>query len=250
MLQQTSTSRVIEPWRRFLARFPTPHACASAPLDEVLRAWDGLGYHRRAKNLWLSARMIDERFAGQVPRSLEDLESLAGVGPYTAAAVASFAYGERVAVLDTNVGRVLARCVANRRLTNAEAMQLAHDLLPRDGVASFNQSLLDLGAQFCTSRPRCETCALEKVCRWRAEGGEDPAPRSAGVSKSQARFEGSRRQLRGQLLAALREGPHGEAALVARLDTNFAADVAGVLRDLAREGLLERRGSRWRLATS
>jgi len=248
MLQQTQTSRVLEPWKRFVARFPTPEACALAPLDEVLRAWEGLGYHRRAKNLWRSAREITERFGGEVPRSIHELRSLPGVGPYTASAVASFAFDQRVAVLDTNAGRVLARCVANRELTSAEAKRLAHELLPRDRVASFNQAVLDLGAQFCRSRPRCETCALRAVCRWHLEGGEDPAPGSAAVSKAQAPFAGSRRQLRGQLLAALRDGPHTEAALVALVSAHFTGDVSSVLGDLERDGLLEWRSSRWHLA--
>ncbi|HVB18732.1 MAG TPA: A/G-specific adenine glycosylase [Acidimicrobiales bacterium] len=248
MLQQTQASRVVEPWQRFVARFPTPEACATAPLDDVLRAWEGLGYHRRAKNLWRSAREITQRFGGAVPRSISELRSLPGVGSYTAAAVASFAFNQRVAVLDTNVGRVLARCVANRELGVAEANLLAHELLPKDDVASFNQAVLDLGAQFCRSRPRCETCALRLVCRWRLEGGEDPAPRSAAVSKPQAPFAGSRRQLRGQLLAALREGPRSEPTLRALVSANFTSDVPSVLEDLEREGLLERRSSRWRLA--
>lgn len=248
MLQQTQTSRVLAPWEKFLDRFPTPAACAQASLDEVLRLWAGLGFPRRARNLWRCAREITERFDGRVPKSSEALRSLPGIGAYTAAAVGSFAFHQRVAVLDTNVGRVLARCVANRRLNGAEATALAHELLPLDDVAGFNQAMLDLGAQFCRARPRCEECPLSRVCRWRREGGEDPAPLSAGVSKAQAPFVGSRRQLRGQLLKALRDEPTSLTTLRTRVDTSFVPDVPGALEELAHEGLVERRGARWQLA--
>ncbi|EQD35037.1 HhH-GPD family protein, partial [mine drainage metagenome] len=116
MLQQTSTARVIDPWRRFLERFATPAALADAPLADALAAWAGLGYHRRARDLHAAAGLVVTRFAGEVPSSLEDLRSLPGVGPYTASAVASFAFHAPVAVVDTNVGRILARAWANRTL--------------------------------------------------------------------------------------------------------------------------------------
>ena len=248
MLQQTQTTRVLGPWRAFLDRFPTPETCARAPLDEVLRLWTGLGYPRRARNLWCCAREITEHFDGRVPESSDALRSLPGIGAYTAAAVRSFAFDQRIAVLDTNVGRVLARCVANRRLSSAEATVLAHELLPRNEVATFNQAMLDLGAQFCRARPRCDDCLLVRVCRWRREGGEDPAPRSAGVSRAQTPFVGSRRQLRGQLLKALRDQPSSLTTLRRRVDDSFVLDVRRVLDELAHEGLIERRGARWQLA--
>ncbi|MDE3107836.1 MAG: A/G-specific adenine glycosylase [Acidobacteriota bacterium] len=248
MLQQTQVDRVVGPWRNFLDHYPTPRALAAAPLDEVLRAWAGLGYHRRARNLWRCAQEITERHDGDVPSDLDELRALRGVGPYTAAAVASFAFETRVAVLDTNVGRVLARCVANRRLTGPEATQLAHALLPRRDVARFNQAMLDLGATFCRARPRCATCPLARVCAWRRAGGEDPAPFSAGVSRAQPRFVGSRRQLRGQVLAALREGPATEATLRVAVDEGLRPDLSSVLDDLARDGLARVARGRWRLA--
>lgn len=248
MLQQTQTSRVLAPWEAFLDRFPTPRACAQAPLDDVLRLWAGLGYPRRARNLWRCAIEITERFEGRVPESGEALRSLPGIGAYTAAAVGSFAFSHRVAVLDTNVGRVLARCVANRRLRSAEATALAHELLPRGDVATFNQAMLDLGAQFCRARPRCAECPVARVCRWRREGGEDPAPLSAAVSRAQTPFVGSRRQLRGQLLNVLRDHPASFATLRARVEDSFTHQVRGALEELASEGLVERRGARWQLA--
>ncbi|HUY16267.1 MAG TPA: A/G-specific adenine glycosylase, partial [Acidimicrobiales bacterium] len=226
MLQQTQTSRVVEPWTKFIERFPTSRSCADASLAEVLTAWRGLGYHRRAKALHDTARVLRDEFGDVVPSSLQELRTLPGVGEYTAAAVASFAYGEPVAVLDTNVGRVLARAISNRRLRPSEARALAADVLPRTHAAAFNQAMLDLGAQFCRSTPRCEPCPVAQHCAWRQRGGDDPAPLSAGVSRTQPRFEGSLRQLRGRVLNALREGPHSRREL-----TKTLAGVEGVRSD-------------------
>lgn len=237
MLQQTSTARVIVPWARFMEQFPTPQSCADAPLAQVLVAWSGLGYPRRAKALHDAARTITEEFAGAVPTEIEELRRLAGVGEYTANAVASFAYGRRVAVLDTNVGRVLARAVANDTLRMNAARELARALLPRRDVASFNQAMLDLGAQFCRATPRCAECPLATSCAWRQHGGPDPAPASAGVSRPQAAFVGSDRQLRGRVLRELHEGPRATTHLVRELggDRDRAESV---LASLVRDGLI------------
>ena len=240
MLQQTQTSRVIEPWARFIERFPTPRSCADASLAEVLTAWQGLGYNRRAKALHDAARVLRDEFDGVVPRSVKELRSLPGVGEYTANAVASFAFGVPVAVLDTNVGRVLARALANRRLRPSEARALAADVLPRTGVAAFNQAMLDLGAQFCRAAPRCEECPLASRCEWRQRGGGDPSPLSAGVSRAQPRFEGSNRQLRGRVLNALREGPRSRQELGARFSGVEPGRRDEVLASLVRDGLITR----------
>ena len=240
MLQQTSTTRVLGPWQRFLEDFPTPAALAAAPLAEVLRAWRGLGYPRRAKALHDAARMMVERHGGRVPSRVEELLALPGVGPYTAHAVASFAFAQRVAVLDTNVGRVLARALANRPLAPREARELAADLLPRRGAASFNQAMLDIGAQFCTARPRCEDCPLRETCRWRSEGGDDPAPRSAAVSRPQSRFTGSDRQVRGRILRRLDDGPRQRRRLLDDLADVDAERLDRLIEDLSREGLVSR----------
>jgi A/G-specific adenine glycosylase len=242
MLQQTQTSRVIGPWTRFMAAFPTPTSCADASLSEVLRLWSGLGYHRRAKALHDAAIMIRDDFGGVVPQRVDELRRLAGVGEYTANAVGSFAFGHRVAVIDTNVGRVLARAVANRTLTLAEARGEAKALLPRTDVASFNQAMLDLGAQFCTSSPRCDTCPVAHACRWRLEGGPDPAPRSAGVSRPQPTFHGSNRQARGRVLAALREGPRSMHQLLGALESDDLTRGVTLVDALVADGLVERRG--------
>jgi A/G-specific adenine glycosylase len=244
MLQQTQTSRVIGPWTTFLKAFPTPTSCADASLSEVLRLWGGLGYHRRAKALHDAAIVIRDDFGGEVPGEVGQLRRLPGIGEYSANAVGSFVFGRRVAVIDTNVGRVLARAVTNRTLKVAEARTVANDLLPRTDVASFNQAMLDLGAQFCMSTPRCETCPVARACRWHREGGVDPAPRSAGVSRPQPTFQGSDRQARGRVLAVLRDGPRSLQQLLGTMDgvdvTRRATLVAGLVAD----GLVERRGRR------
>ena len=246
MLQQTSVARVREPWRRFLDAFPTPADCARAPLDEVLVAWRGLGYPRRASYLRLAAIAIVERHEGQVPATLPELRALAGVGAYTAAAVASFAFAAPVTVLDTNVGRVLARALANRTLGAGEARDLAERVRGRSASAAFNQSLLDLGAQFCRARPRCAACPLARACRWRREGGPDPAPTSAGVSRAQAPYAGSNRELRGRILAVLEARPRR-----ADFEAHFAevdpARLATALEGLASDGLVD--ATRLRLAS-
>ncbi len=247
MLQQTSVARVLEPWTRFLDAYPTPAALAAAPLDEVLVHWRGLGYPRRARNLRLAALALVERHGGRVPASTSDLLALPGVGAYTAAAVASFAFSQPVTVLDTNVGRVLARAVANRTLDVSEARDLAQRVRGRTASAPFNQSLLDLGAQYCRARARCETCPLARACRWRQEGGPDPAPASAAVSRAQAPFAGSERELRGRILAAL-EGRPGRGEFEERFAEVEPARLANALAGLARDGLVD--ATRLRLATN
>ena len=248
MLQQTQTSRVVGPWERFLRRFPTPTSCADASLADVLRLWEGLGYHRRAKALHAAAKTIRDRFNGEVPSSVPDLLELPGVGDYTAHAVASFAFDQHVAVLDTNVGRVLARAIANRTLHRAEAKTMAHELLPRSDAAAFNQSMLDLGAGFCTSSPRCVECPVARHCRWRRDGGADPAPTSAGVSRPQSVFVGSNRQLRGKVLASLRHSSRTERQLATLLDGVDRGRFDEVLESLLADGLIERKRSSFRLA--
>jgi A/G-specific adenine glycosylase len=182
--------------------------------------------------------MLRDDFNDAVPSSVEELRRLPGVGQYTAAAVASFAFGEAVAVLDTNVGRVLSRALANRRLLPSEARTLAAQLLPRQRAAAFNQSMLDLGAQFCRAVPRCDVCPLASHCAWHEEGGEDPAPLSAAVSRQQSPFEGSNRQLRGRVLKALLEGPRSRRQLTSALSGITTSRGDEVLSGLVRDGLV------------
>jgi len=214
MLQQTQVSRVAPRWEAFLERWPTPSACAGASRADVLRAWQGLGYNRRAVALHETAQRVTEDHGGRVPRALEALLELPGVGPYTARAVRAFAFELDDGVVDVNAARVLSRAVAGTRLTAGEAQQLADDLVPTGEGWLWNQSVLELGATHCRKRRvLCGSCPLADHCAWRGEG-PDPAEGSAGTGSTQSRFEGSDRQGRGRLLDALRAA-------------DLAADAAG-----------------------
>jgi A/G-specific adenine glycosylase len=172
MLQQTQVATVIPYYRKFIEKYPTVEALAAASEDEVLRLWAGLGYYARGRNLLAAARAIAAR--GSFPRSSTDIESLPGVGRSTAAAIAAFAYGERAAILDGNVKRVLARCFAEEDLWG-----LAERLLPKRDIETYTQALMDLGATVCTRNPRCEACPVRADCVARRTGriAELPAPK-------------------------------------------------------------------------
>jgi A/G-specific adenine glycosylase len=194
--------------------------------------------------------VLRDEYGGVVPDDVRALRSLPGIGEYTANAVASFAFAQRVAVLDTNVGRVLARAVANRTLGAREARELAQRLLPVHDVATHNQALLDLGAQYCRSSPRCASCPLARTCRWKLEGGSDPAPLSAAVSRRQTRFEGSDRQVRGRILGLLRREESSLSAVAKHAVTTDRARLERIVEGLVEDGLVERAGRRLRLAGS
>jgi A/G-specific adenine glycosylase len=192
MLQQTQAVRVVPYYEAFLARFPDPAALAAAPAREVLAAWSGLGYNRRALALHAAARAVA---ASGWPR---DLTELPGVGPYTAAAVAAFAWDEHVAAVDVNARRVIERWDGRRRSPRALA-ERAEQLLPPGHAADWNQALMELGATVCTARtPRCGACPVADWCA----GPGAPAPRSA----PRPRFEDTDRYARGRILAALLDG--------------------------------------------
>ena len=210
MLQQTQVDRVVPRYLDFLASFPTPAACASAPPAEVLRAWEELGYNRRAVNLHRAATAIVEQYDGVVPDELDRLLALPGVGPYTARAILAFAYEQDHGVVDTNAARFLSRAVEGQRLTPRDAQRLADDQLPEGEGWAWNQAVLDLGATICTKRsPRCGLCPLRGDCAWARAGFPypDPVEGSAGASGRQSRFDGSDRQGRGRIVQALRTGP-------------------------------------------
>jgi len=214
MLQQTSVARVVGRFGPFLERFPTASELAGSPLSDVLDAWAGLGYYRRARDLHRAAQSIVERHGGQVPDALAALLDLPGVGAYTARAVLACAFEHDHGVVDTNVARVLSRAFSGAPMGAAATQQLADALVPAGSAWAHNQSMMDLGATVCTARsPLCGACPLAAGCRWRAVGGEsgdraehDPARTTAGTSRPQARFAGSDRQGRGRILAALRGG--------------------------------------------
>lgn len=210
MLQQTQVDRVVPRYLAFLERFPDPASCAAAAPGEVLRAWEGLGYNRRAINLHRAAMVIVDEHGGQLPDELDLLLELPGVGPYTARAVLAFAFERDHGVVDTNAARFLARAVAGERLTPRRAQQLADAQVPAGQGWAWNQAVLDLGAAVCTKRrPDCGACPLRRECRWAVAGFPDPDPvqGSAGVTTPQSTFEGSDRQARGRIVQALRTGP-------------------------------------------
>ena len=207
MLQQTQVARVIPKWESFLAMFPNPVACAEAPLADVLMLWQGLGYPRRARNLHATACEVADQHGGRLPADLEVLLTLPGIGPYTARAVLAFAYERDVAVVDTNIARVLARA-GGKRLTPKRAQAMADESVPHGEGWTWNQVIMDLGAIRCRPSPICDDCPLASTCAWHIAGHPDPDPAigSAGVSAKQARFEGSNRQARGRILKALNTG--------------------------------------------
>jgi A/G-specific adenine glycosylase len=217
MAQQTQVARVAARWGPFLDRFPTPAACAEAPVAELVTWWRGMGYNRRAVNLHRCATAVVTHHGGDLPDDLDALLALPGIGPYTARAVLAFAFERDVGIVDTNAARVLARW-SGRRLTARQAQTAADLAVPPGRAWAWNQAVLDLAASVCVRRsPRCDTCPVTERCAWRSEGWPlpDPADGSAGVSGGQSRFEGSDRQGRGRLLDALREGPVPAAAVPA-----------------------------------
>ena len=181
MLQQTRVDTVIPYWERWLERFPTVETLAEAELDDVLKEWEGLGYYSRARNLHGAARMVRERFDGDVPSDPDTLRELPGVGPYTAGAIASIAYGVPTPAVDGNVRRVLARLYDLEAPTAAELRTLAAALVPDDRPGDFNQALMELGATICTPRsPDCDACPLAEWCEARRLGVQElrPLPRA------------------------------------------------------------------------
>ena len=250
MAQQTGVDRVVPYYERFVARFPAPPACAAAPLREVLRLWTGLGYNRRAVNLHRCARAVVDRHGGVLPADLAALRALPGVGPYTARAVLAFAFEHDVGVVDTNVGRVLARW-EGRSLRASEAQAQADGLVPAGRAWAWNQAVMELGGTVCLRcRPRCASCPVQRSCAWAAAGlaPPDPADGSAGVGTGQPRFEGSDRQGRGRLVEALCRGPVAVADIPVVMgwpdDPDRADRVAAGLLD---HGLAVREGADLRL---
>jgi A/G-specific adenine glycosylase len=184
MSQQTQLSRVVPAYHRFLGLFPDPSGCASAPLGDVLIAWEGMGYNRRARDLHRTARIVVAEHGGAVPDDLEALLALPGVGPYTARAVLAFAFERDVGVIDTNAGRILSRAVSGSRLRPAAAQALVDAMVPAGRGWSFGQALLDLGATVCTARaPACPACPLRRRCAWSGSGWPDDAARAGRIAE-------------------------------------------------------------------
>ncbi|MEN2737923.1 A/G-specific adenine glycosylase [Microbacterium sp. X-17] len=215
MLQQTPVNRVIPHLEAWLERWPTPAALAAATPADAVRHWANLGYPRRALWLHRAATEIRDRHDGTVPRDIDALLALTGIGDYTARAVAVFAYGDRHPVVDTNTRRVLARAVEGRAHPDAPSrrdLERMAALLPADrhAAAVVNAAAMELGATVCTARaPRCDACPLADRCAWRTAGHPD----TPDLRRRQARYEGSDRQARGAVLRVLREAAEHAAAL-------------------------------------
>ncbi|WP_245827781.1 A/G-specific adenine glycosylase [Sinomonas mesophila] len=210
MLQQTPVVRVLPVWHEWMERWPEPALLAAEPPGEAVRAWGRLGYPRRALRLHAAATVIAAEHGGRVPDTEEGLLALPGVGSYTAAAVAAFAFGRRATVVDTNIRRVHARLVGGEALPapalTAAEQRRAAELLPEDAALSvaWNASTMELGALVCTARsPRCAECPVAADCAWRAAG--EPPP--SYTPKGQA-WHGTDRQVRGAVMAVLRAAEH------------------------------------------
>jgi A/G-specific adenine glycosylase len=247
MLQQTPVARVIPALERWLTRWPTPADLASVPPGEAVRAWERLGYPRRALALHSAATVIAERHDNQVPADVDTLLALPGVGPYTARAVAAFAYGVRTPVVDTNARRVLARAVrghgeAGPARTTADLAEM-DAVLPVDPARArlVNAGVMELGQTVCTApAPRCDACPLREVCAWRAAGYPVYDGRRAPVQKT---YEGSDRQVRGLVLRELRgsDTPVPGATITALWPD--AEQLARAVEGLIRDGLVTREGT-------
>jgi A/G-specific adenine glycosylase len=268
MLQQTQASRVTPAFDRFMQRFPTLEALAAAPLAAVLREWSGLGYNRRARDLHRIARMSPRG----LPRTVAELDALPGIGAYTAGAVASFAFGQRVAFADVNIQRVLGRLFLGRPGTNKEAVELDAEAMPRRSSDLWHHALMDLGATICKPRePKCAECPFNADCRYaRGPAGTAASPLRGAAGGSLRRgarqreakgaaavryrdlqlrpaaYPDSDRRVRGAIIRALVESDEGMT--VRALEKQIGDERVGRLVEMLKaDGLVESAGRRVRL---
>lgn len=251
MLQQIQVKRAIPFYERFLESFPTVYALADAPLAEAIRVWGDLGRYRRVVYLHKTARIVTEEHRGRIPSDPDDLVKLPGIGPYTAGAIACFAFERDVAFLGTNMRRVLQRFYfgpkAQKPVTEKELLSLAAELVPPGGGWRWNQALMEAGALVCTARrPLCEDCPLRGGCRARLEAASTGWPKS-GRKGPAYRYEDSNRYYRGRVLAELREDSRagGEGLALREIcrrvkedfDEGDARRLHAVVESLVRDGL-------------
>jgi A/G-specific adenine glycosylase len=267
MAQQTQISRVVEAWSRFLARFPTVADLAEATPADVLRAWQGMGYDRRAINLRRAARAIVADHGGQVPSTIIELERLPGVGPYTARAVASIAFGARVGAVDTNVRRVLGRAIAGAAAADRPRgwiQAVADASVDADRPGDWTHAVMDIGATLCRPRaPRCDACPLHAWCRFAAElapTAAEPASSEPAAIATELRatdrprpghrqrasrapaipFADTTRWLRGRIVDRLRDADGGSWTIVdAPIGSHRVTAIRFALVALARDGVVE-----------
>lgn len=265
MLQQTGVRRVLPVYDSFLRRFPSLKALADAPVSDVIRAWSGMGYNRRAINLQQAARTIVSEYRGNIPQNTAALQKLPGIGRYTAAAIACFAFQRPVAVMDTNIRRVLGRLITGRSDVDANAgWALAEAAVPRDGAraSAWHQALMDLGATVCSARrPKCGDCPVNDLCAARPlfDGTNQPQIQYAELSDTlpslkvaerpqpkQQGWIGTTRYYRGRIVEALRNHrnramPLDELGPLVRDDYSsdkYEAWLRELLTALERDGLV------------
>ena len=248
-LQQTQVPRVAERYASLTSALSSPTATVELGKGGVIALWSGLGYNARAVRLHAAAEDIVERFSGVVPSSNDDLRSLPGIGPYTAAAIEAFAFERDVAVYDTNVARVMARAVLGAPTTATHGWQVVSAMVPAGSGWSFNQAIIDVGATLCTARnPQCDACPLRRRCAWKRSGALiDPALSTAGTSRPQGRFEGSARQARGRVVERLRQGSATFRQLHDVTGWGDEAKVRAIVVALIDEGLITRHAANYSL---
>jgi A/G-specific adenine glycosylase len=247
MAQQTQAARAAAHWERWMERFPSVAALAAAAPADVLRAWQGLGYDRRALALWRAARTIVTEHGGHVPSALAELEALPGVGPYTARAVAALAFGMRVGAVDVNVRRVLGRMVAGSpdRLAPRQLQAIADDAVPPGRAAEWTHAVMDIGATLCRPRsPRCAACPARRWCRYAATHGASMEGVPPRVTRPPASlpFPETTRWLRGRILDRARAATNGQwVRLDGAIGVHAHERVHDAARSMAADGLLELR---------
>jgi A/G-specific adenine glycosylase len=253
MLQQTPVSRVIPAWREWMKRWPVPADLAAATPAEVIRAWDRLGYPRRALRLRAAALAIVERHGGQVPGDIAALERLPGIGTYTARAVAAFAFKQRQPVVDTNVRRLTARFVRGRPdaglTTTKEDLATVAAELPADaGTAALaSAAFMEIGALLCTARaPACDRCPLAPRCAWQSADRALPT----GPTRRPQAYAGTDRYVRGLILAALRATAEPVPAPSLLGLWADAVQLTRALNSLEADGLISREADAWQLPIS
>ncbi len=247
MAQQTQVSRVVEAWSRFLVRFPTVQDLAAATPADVLRAWRGMGYDRRALNLRRAAQAIVAEHDGRVPRDIAALERLPGIGPYTARAVASIAYGAVVGAVDTNVRRVVGRALAGAaRLAPADLQAVADASVDPGRPGDWTHAVMDIGATLCRpARPRCSDCPLRPWCRFASAGAvtlpvRPDRGRRARPDVAPPPFRATSRWLRGRIVDRLRDADGTSWIVIeAPIGEHGLGAIDGALAALARDGLVE-----------
>jgi len=250
MAQQTQMSRVVPSYERFMAAFPALESLAAASLGDVIRVWAGMGYNQRAVRLHRAARTIA---ASGWPRDAEGLARIDGIGPFTAAIIASFAFGDAAACVDTNVRRVLGRLVGDEAIDGKRLRQLADAAMAPRAPARWNQAVMDYGARVCVARPKCGECVVAAWCASRARfeapmrqvaDGRARYEAKRPRTKREAPFEGSTRYYRGRIIELLRRLPRGAAVPLATLPALLADGHAAPSPDLTRDlvAALERAG--------